>query len=244
MNTSVLLAILPVVALIIYGIFVVARSVRERDAETRRYNAAAKAYQTKRRWEEHQARLRWEEHQARQQRIELFGAKNAALVEAAQYAVNRVVGSEAARTGWLGDVDFTADLRGIMDTFRQAHELSRVAYPLSVLENPSAEDRRILADANATIVKLEGAAYPRVALIKKCALEVELIDKSLHDERQEAKTAGQRAELSAKLSAMLYGIKATPDATPTETATDAVIARVWAYREIKNQIQHVRDNSL
>ena len=81
-------------------------------------------------------------------------------------------------------------------------------------------------------------------MIKKCALEVELIDKSLHDERQEAKTAGQRAELSAKLSAMLYGIEATPDVKPTETATDAVIARVWAYREIKNQIaiQHVRDD--
>ena len=153
-----------------------------------------------------------------------------------------MVGSEAARTGWIGDVDFTADLRGIMDTFRHAHDLSRVAYPLSALENPSAEDRRILADANATIVKLEGAAYPRVELIKKCALEVELIDKSLHDERQQAKTAGQRAELSAKLSAMLYGIEATPDAMPTETATDAVIARVWAYREIKNQIQHVRDD--
>jgi len=243
-NATVLPVILPVVALIIYGLYVVARSSHEREAEAKKHNAAAKAYQAKLRWEEHQARLRWEEHQARQQRIGFFGAKNAALVEAAQYAVNRVVGSEAARTGWLGDIDFTADLRGIMDTFRQAHDLSRVAYPLSVLENPSAEDRWILADANATIVKLEAAAYPRVELIKKCALEVELIDKSLHDERQEAKTAGQRAELSAKLSAMLYGIKATPNATPTETATDAVIARVWAYREIKNQIQHVRDNSL
>jgi len=239
-SASVLLVILPVVALLIYGIFVLAEEVRDHSASAKRnnYNAADRW------WEEHQARLRWEEHQARQQRIGFFGAKNAALVEAAQYAVNRVVGSEAARTGWLGDVDFTADLRGIMETFRQAHDLSRVAYPLSVLENPSAEDRRILADANATIVKLEAAAFPRVELIKKCALEVELIDKSLHDERQEAKTAGQRAELSAKLSAMLYGIKATPDATPIETATDAVIARVWAYREIKNQIQHVRNNSL
>jgi len=111
-----------------------------------------------------------------------------------------MVGSEAARTGWLGDVDFTADLRGIMDTFRHAHDLSRVAYPLSALENPSAEDRRILADANATIVKLEGAAYPRVELIKKCALEVELIDKSLHDERQQAKCRPSRNSPGASVT--------------------------------------------
>jgi hypothetical protein len=57
------------------------------------------------------------------------------------------MGSEAARTGWLGDVDFTADLQGIMDNFRQAHVLRKVAYALSMLESPGADDRRILADA-------------------------------------------------------------------------------------------------
>lgn len=43
------------------------------------------------------------------------------------------------------------------------------------------------------------------------------------------------------LSAMLYGIEATPEATPTDSAADAVMARVQAYREIKNQIQQARD---
>lgn len=39
---------------------------------------------------------------------------------------------------------------------------------------------------------------------------------------------------------MLYGIEATPDTTPTDSAADAVMARVQAYREIKNQIQRAR----
>ena len=39
---------------------------------------------------------------------------------------------------------------------------------------------------------------------------------------------------------MLYGIEATPDTTPMDSAVEAVMARVQAYREIKNQIQQAR----
>jgi hypothetical protein len=81
-----------------------------------------------------------------------------------------------------------------------------------------------------------------VELIEKCANEARLIDKSLSDEREDARTAEQRAELHAKLSALLYGIRAMPDNTTTDSAAvDAVMARVQAYREIKNQIQQFRD---
>lgn len=145
-----------------------------------------------------------------------------------------------AREGWLGDVDFTADLGGITQNFRKVHALRTEVEKLTALDNPSADDRRVLADANVTIAKLEQAAFLRVELIKKCATEAQLIAKSLHDERQEVKTAGQREESNAKLSAMLYGIEATPDAMPTEAATDVVMVRVQAYREIKNQIQCAR----
>jgi hypothetical protein len=40
---------------------------------------------------------------------------------------------------------------------------------------------------------------------------------------------------------MLYGIEAAPETTPTDSAAEAVMARVQAYREIKNQIQQSRD---
>ena len=55
----------------------------------------------------------------KQQRIEALGSANAARVRSAQAAVKQVVASEAARTGWLGDVDFTADLKESSTAFRR-----------------------------------------------------------------------------------------------------------------------------
>lgn len=181
---------------------------------------------------------------AKQRRIQALGAKNAELVESAEAAVKRVAATEAARAGWLGDVDFTPDLQNITDSFHKAHALRQVANQLSALDRPSADDRRILAEANSTSANLERAACERVGLITKCALEANLIDESLRTERKDARTAEQRAELHAKLSALLYGIEAAPVAAPADSAADAVLARVHAYREIKNQIKRTRDDGL
>ncbi len=176
------------------------------------------------------------------QRNEALGAKNAARVDSAQAAINRVTASEAARSDWLGEVDFSADIRGITDSFRKVRSLRKTADELSALDKPSADDRRILAEAKATAAKLERAAIERVELIEKCATEARRIDESLRRERKDARTAQQRAKLHAKLSAMLYGIEAAPPTSSTDSAADAVMARVWAFREIKNQIQRVQDD--
>ncbi|WP_319431844.1 hypothetical protein [Mycobacterium sp. RTGN5] len=178
---------------------------------------------------------------AKQQRINTLGKANAALVESALAAVKQVGGSEAARAGWLGDVDFTADIREITDKFEKAHALRKVSSELSALNKPSLDDRKILAEAKTTTANLERAAIERVELIVKCATEARLIDESLHTEREDARTAEQRAELHGKLSAMLYGVDATRDTAPTDSAADAVMARVMAYREIKDQISRARD---
>nr|WP_090276496.1 hypothetical protein [Mycolicibacterium komanii]CRL69900.1 hypothetical protein CPGR_01735 [Mycolicibacterium komanii] len=206
-----------------------AKEKREREERVAR-EAAAKR--------EREERLRRE----KQQRIKSMGAENAALVESALAAVKQVHASEAARTGWLGDVDFTADIQQITDNFQKAHALRKVAEKLSALDKPTADDRRILAEAKTTIAGLELAAVERVELIQRCATEARLIDKSLRDERKDARTAEQRAELHAKLSGLLYGIEATPDTSASDSAADAVMARVQAFRDIKNQIQLARDS--
>jgi hypothetical protein len=202
-------------------------------AERARVEKAAQAAAAKR---EREARAL----QEKQQRIKSLGKENAALVESALAAVKQVAASEAARAGWLGDVDFTHDIKDVTDNFQKAHALRGVAGELSALANPSLDDRRILAEAKTTAANLELAAVERVELIGKCATEARLIDKSLRNEREEARTAEQRAELHGKLSAMLYGIEAAPDSMPANSAADAVMARVQAYREIKNQIQQAR----
>ncbi|MEZ5131298.1 MAG: hypothetical protein R2763_06150 [Mycobacterium sp.] len=85
---------------------------------------------------------------------------------------------------------------------------------LSALENPSVDDRRILGEAQSAAADLERAAAERVELIERCATEARLIDESLRNEREDARTAEQRAQLHAKLGSMLYGIKAAPPRCP------------------------------
>lgn len=173
--------------------------------------------------------------------VEMIGEKNASLVQTAKGSVQKVKNSEAARAGWLGDVDFTQDIKGITENFRKAFELRKVGDQLSALDNPGADDRKILDEAKASADHLEQVAIERVKLIGKCANEAQLIDESLRNERKDARTAEQRAELHAKLSAILYGIEAAPAYPVQNTMADTVLARVQAYREIKNQIHSARD---
>lgn len=185
-------------------------------------------------------REEWDRRE-KQARIDLLGQQNAVLMESAPPAVKQVAGTEAARAGWLGDVDFSTDIAGIADGFAKAHALNAVTGKLSALDKPSADDRKLLAEARTTIANLERAATERVELIAQCAVEARHIDASLRAEREDARVAEQRAELHGKLSAMLYGIEAAPDSTPTDSAVDAVMARVQAYREIKSQIERARE---
>ncbi len=218
---------------VIYKVFTAVGELNTRIEETPRAQPPSRVPVTK---AQRDANARNKNHQ----RSHVLGSKHAAFVQSAQAAVKRVVASEAARAGWLGDVDFTTDVDGISSTFEKVHGLRQTADQLAALASPSPDDRQILADAKATADRLERVAVERVKLIDKCATEAKLIDESLRKERQEARTAQQRAELHAKLSAMLYGIEATPDTGQMNSAAEAVMARVQAYREIKNQIHQAR----
>ncbi|WP_287041890.1 hypothetical protein [Mycobacterium sp.] len=177
----------------------------------------------------------------RQRRAATLGKKNAELVESAISAGKIVAASEAAREGWLGDVDFSADIQQISATFERAHDLRELINSLSSLNDPSVEEQRMLSEAKTTAATLEKPAIERVKLIQRCATEAQQIDKSIQTERQDAEVAEQRAELQAKLAAMVYGIDAIPETTRHDSAVDAVMARVQAYREIKQQIEHARE---
>jgi hypothetical protein len=227
----------PLVVVIVVGVLLFALGKVSWEAIQHYRNEFNRNAQEKREAQEAAAK---EERSKRKQRLVAeLGSKNAALIESAETAVKRVTDSEAAHAGWLGDVDFTNDIAAITDSFRKSHELSDVANQLSTLDNPSANDRAILADAQRTSADLEAAASSRIKLIQQCAAEAELVDDSLRQEREDAQTAEQRAELHAKLNSMLYGIEATPSMDSGSPAADSVIARVQGYREIKSQIRLV-----
>ncbi len=228
----------PLVVVIVVGVLLFALGKVSWEALQHYRNEFNRNAQKKR--EAQEAAAKDERSRRKQRLVAELGSKNAALVESAKAAVKRVTGSEAARAGWLGDVDFTADIAAITDSFRKAHELNDVADQLSTLDNPSANDRKLLADAQRTAADLAATASSRITLIQQCAAEAELVDDSLRKERDDARTAEQRDELQAKLSSMLYGIEATPSMDSGSPAADSVIARVQGYREIKNQIRLVR----
>ena len=234
----IVLGIVALAAVVVVVAVKATSAIQEHQAEAEKQARAERAAQAAAAERKRAAQLRKE----KQRRVDTLGTKNAARVESAQAAVKQVGASEAARAGWLGDVDFSADIHSITESFKKSYALRKVAAELSALDNPSADDRRILTEAKSTVTTLEHAAIERVELIGKCATEARLIDKSLRTERKDAQTAEQRAELHGKLSAMLYGIEATPDTAPADSAADAVMARVQAYREIKNQIQRTRDS--
>lgn len=230
------LGVTAALVLVAWLIYRISRAVEEHRAEAQKRAEEERRRQAALAKREREERLRRE----RQERIDKLGKPYAELLEAAMAAVKQVAASEAARAGWLGDVDFSADIKGIADSFEKAHALGDVTVKLSALKNPSAEDRAILAEAEKTIAGLERTAIERVELIRNCAREAKLIDESLKTEREDARVAEQRAELHAKLTAMLYGIEAMPKTTHCDSAVDAVMARVAAYREIKKQIQQSR----
>ncbi|MCV7056499.1 hypothetical protein [Mycolicibacterium gilvum] len=220
---------------IVYRIVVAVEAHRAAEEERERVERAQQAAAQKREREERARK-------AKQRRIDTLGKQNAARVESTLSAVQRVKASEAARTGWLGEVDFSADIKSITENFEKAHALRAVTSKLSALDKPNADDKKILDEAKTAIAALEGAAIERVTLIEKCATEAQLIDKTLRTERDDARIAAQRAELHGKLSGMLYGIEAAPPAAPSDSAAAAVMARVQAYREIKSQIERARED--
>ena len=230
------LGVLAVVAILIAGTsWAVSANARRRE------EAAARAEEERRERAAAEKRER-EENALRQKqlRLKLLGRQNATRVETALAAIKQVKASEAARAGWLGDVDFTSDIREITDKFQKAYALQDVASQLSALSKPSPDDRKILKEAKDTAAELEHAARQRVELIGQCATEARRIDESLRTEREDARVAEQRAKLHGQLGGMLYGIEAAPTSTPTDSAADAVMARVQAYREIKSQIAQAR----
>ncbi|EGD53506.1 hypothetical protein [Gordonia neofelifaecis] len=188
--------------------------------------------------EEHRVR---QEAAVRQQRVETLGAANSQCVEESLAAAREVAESEAALVGWLGDVDFTADIDQIVASFERVRSLRRVAGELGRLDEPNDDDRRLLAEAREAATRLEAAATARAQLIVRCAEEARRIDESIQRERDEARTADERDRLHRELTGMLYGTENAPAGGQPESAADRVMARVAGYREIKEQIVRARE---
>ena len=93
--------------------------------------------------------------QAKRRRVDEFGADGVELMDRADAAVRRIMSSEAATQGWLGELDFTGDVSMIADTLRKVTALRTAAAEWAAIPNATADDDRMLRDAQRAAAKLE-----------------------------------------------------------------------------------------
>ena len=91
--------------------------------------------------------------QAKRRRVDEFGADGVQLMDRADAAVRRIMSSEAATQGWLGELDFTGDVSMIADTLRKVTALRTAAAEWAAIPNATADDDRMLRDAQRAAAK-------------------------------------------------------------------------------------------
>ena len=178
----------------------------------------------------------------KQQRKREFGSAGTRLYEQADASVSQIAGSEAARTGWLGDpadFDFRADLEAIAANLRRAEKIRAATADASSIRDFSQADKQMLHDANVEIAKLENSVKQRVDLICKCEQQAADIDRALREERESDVMAKRREDLRGRLGPILYGSQKMPIDSPSESA-DVVTARAAAFHELKALIDKHR----
>ena len=179
--------------------------------------------------------------QAKRRRVDEFGADGVELMDRADAAVRRIMSSEAATQGWLGELDFTGDVSMIADTLRKVTALRTAAAEWAAIPNATADDDRMLRDAQRAAAKLKTAAAERVKVLHDCSLQAEQVDQSLHQQREQAAITEQRDDVRSRLDAMINGVERTASG-PSSDSTDAVKARVAAFLELKGIIEEQRRN--
>lgn len=187
-----------------------------------------------------QARNRQRPNQSMQEsadqieRVENLGAEGAMLYGRAESTIHRIMMTEAARSGWLGDLqkaDFGADLEAIAANSRSAKELSQLIKELSAIAHPNADDRALLDQARIKITELDRSSRERVELLDKCWAKAKLIDVSIREEREQAAIAEMRDDVHGRMAAVLYDADARSDRP--SSAAERVLAFEAAYREVK-----------
>lgn len=180
-------------------------------------------------------------------RSDEFGKDGVELLDKAERAIRRIVSSEAAREGWLGELDFRPDLSLIRTNLRSLRLLRAAMTDLSMLPHRNSDDIRTLQDAERVVAERNKSIRERVDMLGKCAREAEQIDRTLREEREQARVAARRDDALSRLHGMLYGVQAAPLGTASDAA-DAVTARVSAFRELKGHIteqrQHQGDDAM
>ncbi len=113
---------------------------------------------------------------------ETLGKDGVDLLQKADAAVATIMSSTAVRDGWLGPVeqiDFHKDLQLIEDRVRRVVGIREVITEVSLLPEPSEDDRKRKVEAKQAESKLLKDAQDRVKRLEVLAREVQATDREL-----------------------------------------------------------------
>ncbi|KAA1248290.1 hypothetical protein F0Q45_21390 [Mycobacterium simiae] len=221
------------------------RGVRKH-AETRERRRLDLRRREARRLAEQRDREMREQELRQRERLDRYGKEGLKLLDKADAAVNAILATEAARTGWLGepaDLDFRADVATIAETLSLAMEIRTTVADYSSIPKPSSDDVRLLKDAKRRLKQLESAARHRVELLCECVGRAEQVDQMLRDDREQSRVAQKRDVVGGRLRALLSGAELTPPAEHSDSV-DLVSSRVEAFREVRDLIRGGRSDPM
>jgi len=181
---------------------------------------------------------------AARRRLDEFGPDGVAALDEAETLIDRILHTEAAQHGWLGDLDFGADTEMIAAAQRRITELRKACDEWAALPDPMPVDADLIVDAQRSIGELKAAVAERLQVLHDCANQAEAVDRALAQQREQDAVEHRRDQLRVRITALRTGTRAASQREPSE-ATDLVRSRVAAFQELQATIQaHRRADSI
>ncbi|WP_207842999.1 hypothetical protein [Williamsia soli] len=154
-------------------------------------------------------------------------------VEKARSAVAVITSSEAATGGWLGDVDFTADLFWIASSAVDASAMQELINKLKASKRAS--DKHAVSAGKAWLDVRRKKIDERVKLLEDAAKHARAVDERLKRQQETAERLTLRDEESARIAGLrtrLMGSEQPNLVEPGTEAVEAIRARAEAFYDV------------
>ncbi|PXW31306.1 UNVERIFIED_CONTAM: hypothetical protein DES50_10572 [Williamsia faeni] len=155
-------------------------------------------------------------------------------VEKAREAVATISSSDAARGGWLGDNDFSADLFWIASSAVQASAMEELVDKLKPSKRPS--DKAAAADGRQWLDEQRTKLDDRIRLLEDAAKHARSVDIRLIRQQETAHRLALRDAEAVRLAAIRARLNGTqqrpPLADPGPDSVEAIRAHAEAFYDI------------
>ncbi|WP_143695104.1 hypothetical protein [Williamsia sp. 1135] len=165
--------------------------------------------------------------------VALCDKKDRKPVEKARSAVAVITSSEAATGGWLGDIDFTADLFWIASSAVEASAMQELITKLK--PSRRASDKQAVSAGKVWLDARRKKLDERVKLLEDAAKHARAVDERLRRQQEASARLALRDEESARMAGLrtrLVGNERPNLVEPSNEAVEAIRARAEAFYDV------------